>query len=141
MTRYLRVSYYDGLMQNAGYPERAEYLCALLRHFHHEPGETLDLACGTGTLTLELKKRGFSILASMQVSICLPRLKRKRRIAENRFSFSISVCSAWSFLGRLIRSFATLDSLNHLATPQDVQETFVRVARYLRARRSFCFSI
>ena len=33
--------YYDGLMQNAGYPERAEYLCALLRHFHPRADDNL----------------------------------------------------------------------------------------------------
>ena len=53
--------YYDGLTKNVEYTKRADYLCRLLEKWGHEPGLTLDLACGTGTLTIELAKRGFDI--------------------------------------------------------------------------------
>ena len=46
--------YYDALTANVDYKGRAAYLKKLLEHLHHEPGIVLDLACGTGSLTLEL---------------------------------------------------------------------------------------
>ena len=45
--------YYDALTANVDYKGRAAYLKKLLEHLHHEPGIVLDLACGTGSLTLE----------------------------------------------------------------------------------------
>ena len=53
--------YYDTLTQNADYQKRAEYFLELLKKHGHDAGLTLDLACGTGTLTLELSKRGIDI--------------------------------------------------------------------------------
>ena len=53
--------YYDSLTHNVEYARRADYLCTLLAHLGHAPGLTLDLACGTGSLTVELAKRGMDI--------------------------------------------------------------------------------
>ena len=56
--------FYDTLTQNVGYEERAEYLLSLFRHHNHTPGLTLDLACGTGSLTLALHRRGVDIFGA-----------------------------------------------------------------------------
>ena len=53
--------YYDRLTKNVEYTRRADYLCGLLEKWQHEPGLTLDLACGTGSMTLELARRGFDV--------------------------------------------------------------------------------
>ena len=43
--------FYDGLMVDADYEKRCDYLMELFRRHNHETGITLDLACGTGSLT------------------------------------------------------------------------------------------
>jgi len=53
--------YYDSLTRNVDYEARADYMCRLLEHCGHPAGLTLDLACGTGSLTLALAKRGLDI--------------------------------------------------------------------------------
>ena len=44
--------YYDSLTKNVDYAGRADYISELLRLYNHDAGITLDLACGTGSLTL-----------------------------------------------------------------------------------------
>ena len=46
--------YYDGLMEDAQYEARCRYLLEAAARFDHAMGRTLDLACGTGSLTLLL---------------------------------------------------------------------------------------
>ena len=53
--------YYDALTANVDYEMMADYLCALLERESHKAGLTLDLACGTGSLTLQLAKKGIDI--------------------------------------------------------------------------------
>lgn len=53
--------FYDGLMEDAEYGRRCEYILELAKRLHHKMGRTLDLACGTGSLTRELKKRGVDV--------------------------------------------------------------------------------
>jgi 2-polyprenyl-3-methyl-5-hydroxy-6-metoxy-1,4-benzoquinol methylase len=72
MPSYLSFArFYDGLMQDACYEKRCDYILKLAESFGHDMGITLDLACGTGTLTRLLKKRGvdvFGIDYSMECS-------------------------------------------------------------------------
>ena len=53
--------FYDGLTRNVDYAAKADYICEIFKRFGHTPECMLDLACGTGTLTIEMKKRGFDI--------------------------------------------------------------------------------
>ena len=53
--------FYDKLTANVGYAQRAEYFLELLGKLGHTLGLTLDLACGTGSLTLELYRRGVDV--------------------------------------------------------------------------------
>ena len=53
--------YYDGLMGDARYPERCRYILNIARRFGHDMGRTLDLCCGTGSLTLELARNGVDV--------------------------------------------------------------------------------
>ena len=53
--------FYDELTQNVNYEEEAHYILKLAERYRHNMGITLDLACGTGTLTIMLKKLGVDI--------------------------------------------------------------------------------
>ena len=52
-------AFYDRLTDDVGYPQRAEYIAGLLAEHGVQTGMVLDLACGTGSLTLELSRRGY----------------------------------------------------------------------------------
>ncbi|MBE6758367.1 MAG: class I SAM-dependent methyltransferase, partial [Ruminococcaceae bacterium] len=53
---------YDRLME-VDYSERADYLLSLFSLHGGKYGTLLDLACGSGSLTLELAKRGCDMVA------------------------------------------------------------------------------
>ena len=53
--------FYDNLTFNVDYSKRADYIQSVLSLYGHDWGLSLDLACGTGSLTVELKRRGVDI--------------------------------------------------------------------------------
>ena len=53
--------YYDALMEDARYEERCRFILDAAERFGHPMGRTLDLACGTGTLTLLLRQHGVDV--------------------------------------------------------------------------------
>ena len=118
--------FYESLMEDARYPERADYLLSLCARFNHETGLCLDLACGTGSLTRELQSRGVDVFGvdGSEDMLCeamrgdgilyICQDMRELELAEN-----IDTC------------FCTLDSLNHLTELSDVEETLFRVGRYM----------
>ncbi|QEY34062.1 class I SAM-dependent methyltransferase [Caproiciproducens galactitolivorans] len=133
--------YYDNLTQNVGYSERADYICALLKRFKHDAGLTLDLACGTGSLTIELAKRkidvyGIDASASM-LSVA------QQKAAENglQLLFLCQKMQNIDLYGTVDTVICMLDSINHLTSERDVQKTFSRVSLFLNPGGYFLFDI
>ena len=63
MPSYLSFArFYDGLMQDACYEKRCDYILKLAESFGHDMGITLDLACGTGGFSNELAKRSIEVI-------------------------------------------------------------------------------
>ncbi|HJI60833.1 MAG TPA: hypothetical protein OIM34_02505 [Ruminococcus bromii] len=59
MPSYLSFArFYDGLMQDACYEKRCDYILKLAESFGHDMGITLDLACGNGNSYPTFEKAG-----------------------------------------------------------------------------------
>ena len=128
--------FYESLMEDARYPERADYLLSLCAGFNHETGLCLDLACGTGSLTRALNSRGVNIFGVDGSEDMLCEAMRGDGILyiyqdmrELELAESIDTC------------FCTLDSLNHLTELSDVEETLMRVGRYMNGGGLFIFDV
>ena len=118
--------FYESLMEDARYPERADYLLSLCARFNHETGLCLDLACGTGSLTRELQSRGVDVFGVDGSEDMLCEAMRGDGI--------LYICQD-------MRDFCTLDSLNHLTELSDVEETLFRVGRYMNGGGLFIFDV
>ena len=96
MQSYQNLSrYYDLLMEDARYPERAGYILEICKRFSHEPGQICDLCCGTGSLTRKLKKGGRIVILTFQ-SLEDRAVKEAMKYMENPCtcpkSFPVCVC-------------------------------------------------
>ncbi|MBR2875959.1 MAG: class I SAM-dependent methyltransferase, partial [Clostridia bacterium] len=57
-------SVYDELTKNVDYKNRALYIQKILSEYNIKDGLLLDLACGTGSLSVELSKLGFEVIGT-----------------------------------------------------------------------------
>lgn len=133
--------YYDALTQNVGYEEQAEYIGRVLRRLKHSPGRALDLACGTGSLTLELAKRGINIFALDASDDMLTVAQQKAAEAGFRILFIHQKMQKMALLTKVDTVICTLDGLNHLRNEKEVEETFRRVSLYLNPGGVFLFDV
>lgn len=133
--------YYDALMQPVHYGARAEYVLELLKRYHHLPGLTLDLACGTGSFTLELKKRGVDIYGVDMSPQMLAQAQQKAFEQGENILFLCQKMQNIDLYGTVDTVVCTLDSLNHLINPEDLQSTFQRVALFLNPGGYFVFDM
>ena len=120
--------YYDVLTQNVGYEERAEYLLSLLKRHHHTAGLTLDLACGTGSLTLALHRRGVDVFGADASSEMLSMAQQKFMEDGRQTLFLCQKMQDLTLYAPVHTCFCTLDSINHLPSAEDVVRTFRRIA-------------
>ena len=134
--------FYDSLMGNADYEKRADYCLALFDNLKHSPGLILDLACGTGSLLFELKKRGLDIFGADISADMLAQAKDKSY--ENGMEDVLLLCQDMRELelyGSVDTVLCTLDSLNHLGNSGDLQRTFDRVSLFLNPGGYFIFDM
>lgn len=133
--------YYDALTANVDYAARAAYLKALLERLGHAPGLMLDLACGTGSLTLALHRLGFDVYGVDGSAAMLSEAKDKAYDQEADVLFLCQKMQRLDLYGTVDTVFCALDSINHLSGPEQVLETFKRVAFFLNDDGWFIFDV
>lgn len=133
--------FYDALMKDADYKSRADYILKLFEKFNHPMGLTLDLACGTGSLTLELAKRGVDIYGTDASQEMLTAAMNKMYDAGLNILFLCQKMQEIDLYGTIDTCICTLDSINHITNPSDVQKTFDRVSLFMNPGGYFLFDV
>ena len=133
--------YYDSLTHNVEYARRADYLCTLLAHLGHAPRLTLDLACGTGSLTVELAKRGMDIYGIDGSADMLSVARQKAAESGLDLLFLCQKMQKLDLYGTVDTVICALDSINHLTLEKDVQTAFDRVSLFMNPGGWFLFDV
>lgn len=131
--------FYDCLTQNVGYEKKADYIFKLFKRHRHNPGLTLDLACGTGTLTLELKRRGVDIYGVDASCEMLSMAQQKACESGQQILFLCQKMQNLNLYGSIDTCICSLDSINHLTSTADVQKTFDRLFSFMNNNGLFIF--
>lgn len=133
--------FYDGLTFNVDYHKRADYFEEICARFSHPAGIVLDLACGTGSLTIELKKRGYDVYGIDGSEDMLSRAMEKSYDEELSVLFLCQDMRNIDLYGTINTCICTLDSINHLTEKDDVQKTFDRVSFFMEKDGLFIFDV
>ena len=116
--------FYDGLMEDADYKNRCEYILALAKKHNHEMGITLDLACGTGSLTRELAKNGIDVYGIDASAEMLCEAMQKNSEEGLNILYLRQKMQNLDLYGTIDTCVCTLDSINHVTNISDVAKAF-----------------
>ncbi len=133
--------FYDGLTQNVDYSQKADYILKIFENFGHAPGTVLDLACGTGSLAIELKKRGVDVFGVDSSEDMLTQAQMKAYENEVDIMFIKQKMQSLNLFGNIDSCVCTLDSLNHLQGEEQFKKAVERVSCYLDKDGVFVFDI
>ena len=133
--------FYDGLTFNVDYQKRADYFEEICARFSHPAGIVLDLACGTGSLTLALKKRGYDVYGVDASEDMLSRAMEKAYDEGLSVLFLCQDMRRLDLYGTINTCVCTLDSINHLTKKEDVQKAFDMVSFFMEKDGLFLFDV
>lgn len=134
-------SFYDELMEDARYSDRCEHFLELLKRHCHECGSTLDLACGTGSFTLELRRHGVDVFGVDGSVEMLSEAMQKCLAEGEHVLFVNQQMQELELAAPVDTCVCTLDSLNHITDVEELRRTFEGVARYLNSGGLFVFDV
>ncbi|MBR3743203.1 MAG: methyltransferase domain-containing protein [Clostridia bacterium] len=139
-TAFARV--YDELMNTVDYDAWAARYAALMTACGvPEKGKCVECACGTGNLTLRLKKLGYQITGADLSEDMLAAAMEKARSAGMMIPFVKQDMCALSVPRRVDCVLATCDGVNYLTAPDRVRAFFAAAFSALRPGGALVFDV
>ncbi|HNW43699.1 MAG TPA: class I SAM-dependent methyltransferase [Elusimicrobiales bacterium] len=133
--------YWDGLHYDAFNTPYQDDQAFYLAQARKAGGPVLELACGTGRLTLPLRKAGIDITGLDQAEPMLERARAKAAAAGLNVNFIKGDARRFR-LGRLFSLiFIPFNSLQHMLSRTDIEGLFACVSAHLAPGGRFIFDV
>ena len=133
---------YDSLTQDIPYEEMLTYMEALLQRHGVQPQSVLDLACGTGSMSVLLARRGYQVLAAdMSEDMLSMAWEKAAELEENQPFFICQPMQKLRLPYTVDWVVCCLDSLNYVTNPEHCRQAMQRVYNSLSEGGAFIFDI
>lgn len=138
----LLAPYYDQINADVDYKKWADFIEKIFEtECKAKPELVLDLACGTGRMTLELSKRGYDMTG---IDYSTEMLDIARSESEKESQDILWLCQdmrEFELYGTVDAAVCCLDSVNHLEELDDLKSCFDLIHNYLIPDGIFIFDV
>jgi len=132
--------YYDRLNSEVDYKKWAEFLHNLIeKHKQIETKLILDLACGSGNMTVELAKLGYD-MTGIDLSVDML-MEARVKSGDYDILYLNQDMRSFELYGTIDVVTCCLDSVNYLLTESDVRKCFALVYNFLNPSGLFIFDV
>ncbi len=136
--------FYDKLQTDVDYSRWADFFQrAFSLYFDGEVKDVLDLGCGTGSMTLELCRRGYDMIG-VDISSEMLSVARQAGEDEGLSDKLLWLCQdmrEFELYGTVEATVSCLDCLNHLTNTKDFEKCLSLVRNYLVPDGIFIFDL
>ncbi len=133
---------YDRLTNDVPYEKILAFAQSLLAERGLRPRSVLDLACGTGAMSVLLAQAGYGVIGvDMSEEMLTVATEKAWELSDNRPFFVRQRMERLRLPEPVDLVLCCLDSINYLTNPQDCQETFRRVYENLTPGGAFLFDV
>lgn len=132
---------YDSMMRHVSYPEWADYYETIFRRSGNNVFDVHDIACGTGSLLIELFQKGFNLSGS-DLSPEMVQIARKKcaRLGLD-IPWTVEAMDAPRPAEYYDAVICTYDSINYLTAESEWVSCLTAVYKALRPKGLFVFDI
>lgn len=134
-------SFYDKLMSSIPYIEWVDYIEQIMQSNALKPKSILDLACGTGTVSLLLRKRGYDVVGVDLSDAMLKVARKKAADAGLNIPFHCQDAAQLKLKEKFDLCVCLYDSLNYILDDDLLLAAFRGVRRSLQPGGIFLFDL
>ena len=132
---------YDRLTNDVDYEATVEFYMQILRREGLKPRTVVDLACGTGSVTEILARKGYPVLGVDMSEEMLTVAAMKTGDIEPMPRFSCQLLQELRLPRAVDMAVCALDSLDYILNPDDCKEAIRRAYRALNPGGIFIFDV
>lgn len=133
--------FYDALTANVSYDTVSQVLSSLLTRYGKSRGLLLDLACGTGSVSVRLAKKGYEVIGVDLSPEMLSEAQNKAYSAGQNILFLCQDMTALDLYGTVDAAVCTLDGLCHLPDEESVFAELRKVSLFMNPGGVFLFDV
>lgn len=133
--------YADALLYDQEFAERVDDVCYYRNLALKAEGTVLEIACGTGRLTIPIAESGKEIVGIDLVASMLERAKENSRAMKQRIEFRLQDCRHFSLERKYNLIFCAANAMQHLLDQEDVLHFLEAVKNHLTAGGLFVFEV
>lgn len=130
---------YDGMMEQVDYHLWAQYIDSLLKLFGHDVRKVCELACGTGSLAIELSGYGYELTCSDQSADMIECAVNKAAKKNGKISFFVSDMCTFNSDQNFDAVICIYDSINYLMDELSLKTFFLNAHRLLKKNAILIF--
>lgn len=129
---------YDILTSNIDYKKLCGYYDRIITKHGGKRGILLDLACGTGSVSIEMKKLGYDVIG---VDLSTDMLSAAKEKPHDGIEYLCQDMCSLDLYGTIDVAVCVLDSVNHLDSEEDILRCFKSVSLFCDPGGVFVFDV
>lgn len=133
--------YYDSLTSNVDYPSIAKAIDGYVSERKPASNILVDVACGTGSLCVELSKLGYDVIGTDSSCEMLSEAVKKAYDGEKPILFLNQSMDELDLYGTVGIAVCTLDSINHVTNSAQIDTAFSKISLFLEKDGLFIFDV
>ncbi len=132
---------YDKIMENVDYHRWTNYMEDLFDFYDYKPRKILDLACGTGSITVPLAQRGYEMWGLDRAVEMMEQAKKKAERIGEHIHFAQGDMRDFVLPATFDAILCLYDSINYAVGLTELEQVFERVFDALVPEGLFIFDI
>ena len=133
--------FYDALTANVSYDTVAQVLGSLLTRYGKGRGLLLDLACGTGSVSVRLAEKGYEVIGVDLSPEMLSEAQNKAYTTGQNILFLCQDMTKLDLYGTVDAAVCTLDGLCHLPDEESLSAALRKVSLFMNPGGVFLFDV
>ena len=132
---------YDRMMANVNYARWVTYIKDLFRHYKSEPRKILEVACGTGALTVLMEERGYEMCGLDRAEGMLTVARQKAEEQGLDIPFMRGDMRDFDLQEQFDAVLCIYDSINYAVNEAELDAVFRAVSKHLVPSGLFIFDV
>lgn len=133
--------YYDALTDDVDYEKRAKQILSLFEKYDRKPTLLLDMACGTGSFSVQFAKENIQVIGVDSSADMLSVARQKSFENGTDILFLNQKAEDLELYGTVDGAICCLDSLNHITDYEALKQAFAKISLFLEPERLFIFDM